>query len=106
MDLLYKQSGSLFRSHICPPASDSSSDEPYEAPPRPWLSSLLPLLSQRKHPKPAESLTHPAGPQVILAWSLGATHQVRALLKVERVTKIDQNRKLCWIWLDLYLKRK
>ena len=90
MDLLYKQSGSLFRSHICSPGADSSPDEAQEASPRPLLSWLLPLLSQRQHLEPAESFTHPAWPQVILAWSL----QMRAQLQVQRVTRMDQSQQL------------
>ena len=57
------------------------------------LGLVLRLVSEGQGAEPAESLTHPASHQVRLA--AGVTpwlaDQVRAMLQVERVTKIDNS---------------
>ena len=57
------------------------------------LGLVLRLVSEGQGAEPAESLTHPASHQVRLAAGVtpGLADQVRAMLQVERVTKIDNN---------------
>ena len=57
------------------------------------LGLLLRLVREGQGAEPAEPLTHPASHQVRLAAGVtpGPSDQVRAMLQVESVTKIDNS---------------